>query len=235
MKSFFTALIGAFLLLCGANELAKAAAADISAEGQIYATTFVEVTPGATAQALAMLKEYRDATRREPGVMTADVYQEMTTPSRFVANEVWRDLAAYEAHAKAAARTQLFQKLLPIQYGPPDPRTHIGYFVAPSGGAPSANSVFVLSHLDVTPPALPKLFELMKPLSEGSAKDPGMLTYDILRQAPGTGNHFRLFEIWANERAFDAHNLAGHTQAFRKELAQYLGTPYDQRRYSVVN
>ena len=63
MKSFFTALIGAILVLCGAAQLAKAA--DAVAQGAIYATTFVEVTPGAAAQTVAMLKEYRDATRKE--------------------------------------------------------------------------------------------------------------------------------------------------------------------------
>jgi quinol monooxygenase YgiN len=99
----------------------------------------------------------------------------------------------------------------------------------------TANSVIILSHLDVTPNALPKLLEIMKPLVEGSAKEAGMNKYQILRQAPGVGNHFRLYEVWASERAFDAHNLAAHTQAFRNELAPLLGTPYDQRKYAVVN
>jgi quinol monooxygenase YgiN len=206
----------------------------VEAQGAIYVTTFVEVTPGAAAQTTTMLKEYRDAARKEPGVMVADIYQEAGTPSRFVTNEVWRDMSAYEAHGKAMARTQLFQKLLPIQYGPPDSRTHIAHYIAPGGGAPTANSIFIMSHLDVTPNVLPQLLDIMKPLSEGSAKDPGMQTYQILRQAPGTGNHFRLFEIWASDRAFDAHNLAAHTQTFRNDLAPMLGTPYDQRKYVPV-
>ncbi|HEX3485159.1 MAG TPA: antibiotic biosynthesis monooxygenase [Micropepsaceae bacterium] len=233
MKSLFSVLFCA-LMVIGAAPSVKAAEA-VAAQGAIYTTTFVEVSPGSARDAMAALKQYRDATRKEPGMMVADLYQEMATPSRFVANEVWKDIAAYEAHAKAAATTQLFQKLKPIQYGPPDARTHIGYFVAPGGGAPSANSVFILSHLDVTPNALPKLMEIMKPLSEGSAKEAGMQTYQILRQAPGTGNHFRLFEIWASDKAFDAHNLAAHTQGFRNELYPLLGTPYDQRKYTPVN
>ena len=55
------------------------------------------------------------------------------------------------------------------------------------------------------------------------------------RQAPGLGNHFRLFEVWANEAAFNAHNLAAHTQTFRNALYPMLGTPYDQRKYQRVN
>ena len=230
MKAFFSMLFCALAVL-GFTVNAHA----VEAQGAIYVTTFIEVTPGATAQTAAMLKEYRDAARKEPGVMVADIYQEAGTSSRFVTNEVWRDMGAYEAHGKALPRTQLYQKLLPIQYGPPDARTHIGHYVAPGGGAATANSIVIMSHLDVTPNVLPQLLDIMKPLSEGSAKDAGMQTYQILRQAPGTGNHFRLFEIWASERAFDAHNLAAHTQSFRNDLAPMLGTPYDQRKYIRVN
>jgi quinol monooxygenase YgiN len=232
MKSLLSMLFCALAVI----GIAQAAdAADVAPQGPIYTTTFVEVTPGAATQTVAMLKEYRDATRKEPGATSANIYQEASAPSRFVSNEVWRDMAAYEAHAKAAAATQLSQKLLPIQYGPSDSRTHIGYFIAPGGGAATANSIIILSHLDVTPNALPKLMEIMKPLSDGSAKDPGMQTYQILRQTAGAGNHFRLFEVWASDRAFDAHNLAAHTQGFRNELYPLLGTPYDQRRYVPVN
>jgi quinol monooxygenase YgiN len=230
MKALFSMLFCALAVL-GLAQNAHA----VEAQGAIYVTTFVEVTPGAAGQTATMLKEYREAARKEPGVMVANIYQETGTPSRFVINEVWRDMGTYDTHAKATAHAQLYQKLLPIQYGPPDARTHIGHYIAPGGGAATANSIIIMSHLDVTPNVLPQLLDIMKPLSEGSAKDPGMQTFQILRQAPGTGNHFRLFEIWASERAFDAHNLAAHTQAFRNDLAPMLGTPYDQRKYTPVN
>lgn len=231
MKALFSLLFCAFAVL-GVTQSANAAEAVI--QGAIYTTTFVEVSGGATAQAATMMKDYRDASRKEPGATSIEVYQEATTPSRFVSNELWKDMAAYEAHAKAAATMQLSQKLRPIQYGPSDSRTHIGYYIAPGGAPATANSIVILSHLDVTPNVLPKLMEIMKPLSEGSAKDAGMQTYQILRQTAGAGNHFRLFEVWASDRAFDAHNLAAHTQGFRDELYPLLGTPYDQRKYVPV-
>jgi quinol monooxygenase YgiN len=231
MKALFSLLFCALAAL----GVTQANAAEGVIQGPIYTTTFVEVSPSAVTQTVAVLKEYRDATRKEPGANSANIYQEAGTPSRFVSNEVWKDMASYEAHAKAAATMQLEQKLRPTQYGPADSRTHIGYFIAPGGAAPTANSVFILSHLDVTPNMLPRLMEIMKPLSEGSAKEPGMQTYQILRQTAGAGNHFRLFEVWASDRAFDAHNLAAHTQSFRDELYPLLGTPYDQRKYVPVN
>jgi quinol monooxygenase YgiN len=234
MRSFLNMLFCA-LALAGFVQAAKAADAPPPTQGPIYVTTFFEVTPGKTAMARTMLKEYRDSARKEPGIMSSDLLEEVGMASRFATNEVWRDWAAYDAHAKASARDQLYAKMLPIQFGPPDARPHLGHFLGPDMGAPTGNSVIILSHLDVTPPAIPKLLEIMKPLSEGSVKEQGMTRYQILRQAPGIGNHFRLFEVWASERAWDAHNLAAHTQAFRNDLAPLLGTPYDQRKYTIVN
>jgi quinol monooxygenase YgiN len=49
------------------------------------------------------------------------------------------------------------------------------------------------------------------------------------------GNHFRLFEVWTNEKAWEDHNMAAHTQTFRTKLAPLLGTPYDQRKYTRLN
>ena len=131
-----------------------------------------------------------------------------------------------------AAFPSLNAKMAPIQYGPPDARAHLVHYVAPQKG--TAGQVVVLSHLDVTPNQIPALLEAMKPLSEGSASEAGMMTYQILRQAPGVGNHFRLYEVWANERDWVAHNSAKHTQDFRNALYPMLGTPYDQRRYAIV-
>jgi quinol monooxygenase YgiN len=233
MRALFAAIAGA-VLLCAAATGLLAATAPATA---VYVTTFVEVLPGSANQAEAMLKDYRNATRNEPGVLQADLYQEIGTPSRFVTNEVWRDMAAYNAHAAAAARSTLWQKLQPIEYGPPDPRTHFAHFVSVKTDAPPANSIFVLSHLDVTPPQVPTLLELMKPLTENSAQEPGSEVYEILRQGqmPETGNHFRLFEVWASEKAWEDHNMAPHTQTFRNRLAPLLGTPYDQRKYIRLN
>ena len=234
MRNVFRALLCA-LAFAGLAQFASAADAPPPTQGPVYVTTFYEVSPTGTAQAIAALKAYRDAARKEPGAVSSDVLQEVGTPSRFASNEVWRDWAAYDAHEKAQTRAQLYQKMMPIQYGPPDARPHLAHSISAESGNITPNSIIILSHLDVTPPAIPKLLDIMKPLVEGSAKDAGMNKYQILRQAPGIGNHFRLYEVWASQQAFDAHNLAAHTQTFRNELAPLLGTPYDQRKYTMVN
>ncbi len=233
MKSWIGALLGA-LVPCVAAVAAFAASPPPSA---VYVTTFVEVLPGSATAAAADLRAYRMATRREPGLLEGDVYQETGWPSRFFTNEVWQDMAAYEAHEKGAAQSMLAEKLKPIEFGPLDARVHYAHFVSEKTQTPTAGSIFVLSHLDVTPPKLPELLELMKPLTENSAGEPGAEVYEIIRQGnmPNVGNHFRLFEVWSSEKAWEDHNMAAHTQAFRTGLAPLLGTPYDQRKYIRLN
>ena len=79
------------------------------------------------------------------------------------------------------------------------------------------------------------LINAFAPLSEASRKDSGMLRFEVLDEVPAHVNHFRLFEEWANMAAFEAHNRAAHTQTYRQTILQWLGTPYDQRIYRVVN
>jgi quinol monooxygenase YgiN len=56
----------------------------------------------------------------------------------------------------------------------------------------------------------------------------------LLRQGPEQTNHFRLWEIWDSEKDWQAHNMAAHTLDYRNALAPLLGTPYDQRLYTLV-
>jgi quinol monooxygenase YgiN len=122
-----------------------------------------------------------------------------------------------------------------VQYGPPDTHPHIAIFSAREGHPPVAGRVLIVSHLDVTPPAVPALLDFLKPLDSGTAKEPGNVQFQILQQTAPHANHFRVFEIWSSEKDWDAHNLAKHTRDFRDNLAPLLGTPYDQRRYTVLN
>jgi quinol monooxygenase YgiN len=231
MRFVIGALAGALVLCVAAAAFAAAPAT------AVYVTTFVEVLPGATSQAADALKQYHDAASQESGLLQGNVYQEIGTPSRFVTNEVWQDMAAYTAHTSAPARNALFERLKGIEFGPPDPRVHYAHFASQNLPTPPANSIFVLSHLDVTPNQLPALLELMKPLAEGSPGESGSEVYEIIRQGqtPGTGNHFRLFEVWASEKAWEDHNMAAHTRTFRDKVAPLLGTPYDQRKYIRLN
>ena len=53
-------------------------------------------------KAAAILRELRDASRTEPGVITFEVAQARDNPGTFALYEEYEDQAALEAHAKTA-------------------------------------------------------------------------------------------------------------------------------------
>ena len=232
MKSLLNVLACAVVAVMGASFAVRAG--DAPQQGPIHVTAFFEVTPGSATQAIGMLKQYRDAAKAEAGARSVQLYQEVGAPFRFVSMEVWQDMAAYQAHAKASSTSAIAERMKTVEYGPPDMRPHAVHFAAPEKAA-GAGSVTIISHLDVPPMGIPQLLELMKPFSDGVSKQPGMLTYRILRQTQGAGNHFRSFEVWASEKDWEAHNLARYSQDYRTGMGPLLGTPYDQRKYTVVN
>jgi quinol monooxygenase YgiN len=203
-------------------------------DGPIYVTTYAEVVPSAIPRAVAALKAYRDASRKEPGANAVDIYQEDGQSHRFVVSELWQNRGAVAAHGNAAAMKALADALKPIGLGPLDPRIHQAHSVTPPK-APAAGSIFIISHADVAGGNTQNLIKAFAPLSEESRKDSGMLRYEILDEVPDHVNHFRLFEEWTNMAAFEAHNRSAHTQTFRQTIQQWLGTPYDQRIYKLVN
>ena len=203
-------------------------------DGPTYVMTYVEVVPSGAGTALAALKEYRDAARREPGAMFVDIMQEDGRPYNFVLSEVWQNRGTASTHASAAAMKAMNDKVKPIALGPTDLRVHQAHSAAPPK-APSPNSVVVISHCDVAGGNTQNLINAFAPLTEASRKDSGMVRFDVLDEVPLHANHFRVYEEWANMAAFDAHNRAPHTQTYRQVILQWLGTPYDQRLYKVVS
>ncbi len=233
MKHFLSAVFGAGLLLAAVAGV-NAGEAPPRDQGPVYIATYFEVANNGTASTIANLKEYRDATRKEAGALQSEIFQETGAPTRFVTFDQWRDWAAYDAHAAGQVKNALYEKQRTLQWGPPDVRMHLPYFGAGETAPIGPDNVIILSHLDVAPMGIPRLLEIMKPLSENSAKDQGMIRYQLVRQTPGAGNHYRVFEVWTNEQAFERHNAQGHVATFRTDLLSLLGTPYDQRKYKIV-
>jgi len=234
MKSL-NALIAGAAFLCAATVAAAAQNQPVPViDGPTYVMTYVEVVPSATAQAIAAMKDYRDASRKEPGANFVDIYQEDGQSYRFVVSEVWQNRAMASAHTGAATTTALFGKLKAMELGPPDVRIHQAHAATPPK-APSANGIIVISHCDVAGGNTQNLMNAFAPLSDASRKDAGMVRYEILDEVPAHANHFRLLEEWTNMAAFEAHNRAAHTQTYRQVIMPWLGTPYDQRIYKVVN
>lgn len=229
MRTLITLLVaGAAVLVALAGGVAYAQS------GAVYAATYVEVMPNATNSGTTLLQHYRDASRKENGNLRTDVLQEIARPNRFAIVEIWKDEATSEAHDKAASSAELAEKLKTIGNAPFDRRFGNGLYVGSPGGVSQPKAVFVLTHVDVIPQNKDGCMALLKAMSVDTPKDPGNINYTVLQQA-NRGNHFIVFEIWANRKALDGHAEAAHTRAFREKLSPMAGALYDERFYKALD
>ncbi len=203
-------------------------------DGPTYLFNYVEVLPSTAAQAVAALKQYRDASRKEPGAIQIDLYQEKAQTHHFVVEEIWQNRSIAKEHGNSAASTALFQKLKPIELGPPDVRVHQIHMATPLK-APNPNDIILISHADVAGGNTANLIRELNTLWAGTRNENGMVRYEILDEVPLHSNHFRILEEWANLAAWEAHDRAPAWQNYRAAILPWLGTPYDQRFYTVVN
>jgi quinol monooxygenase YgiN len=181
------------------------AAAAPQPEGPRVIVSYFEVAPSADAQALPLLRAYRDASRKDAGNTKVEVLQRIGVPGHFVITEEWNDDASWKAHRSAAHVTQFREKLQPLRVSPYEERSHTGLTREPAGAGADA-AVTVVTHVDVVPANVPKAREMMQTQAMTSRKEAGNLRFDVLQGV--RMNHFTIVESWRDERAYQAHIVA---------------------------
>jgi quinol monooxygenase YgiN len=223
-----------FLQLAGAGLLAGVPGARAQAPGAVYAVMTLDVVPGQGAQGIAILKPYREATRKAAGNAGVDILQEDKWPNRFVVFETWRDRAAYDAGDKAAALTELRDKLKAIATAPFDRRDNQGVTVGPAkAGSPGA--VYWQVHLDVFPPGIDKTLAALKEVADAARKGEGNLRFDVVQSIKPPTSHTTLYGGWQSRKAFDEFESSNYGKRFRDTVGPLLGSPYDDRVYALVD
>jgi quinol monooxygenase YgiN len=87
----------------------------------------------------------------------------------------------------------------------------------------------------VPPPRKDETEVALKRSAEDSRKDEGSVRYDIFQQTAPRTNHFTVFAVWKDRKAFDAHEAKPITRQSREALAPMLGAPYDERLFAPLN
>src|SRR5215470_18399980 len=95
--------LAAFLLAVASHSAVRAQASGDA----IYGMTALDVAPGAAAQGVALLRQYREGALKQAGNMGVTLLQEVDWPKRFIIYEAWKDQSAYEANEKAAHTAEL--------------------------------------------------------------------------------------------------------------------------------
>jgi quinol monooxygenase YgiN len=195
-----------------------------------YGVSYVEVMPASRSAAVATLKQYAEASRKDAGYISCDVLEQIGRPNHFVILEKWADQKTFDAHGMAESTKQLLSKLNPIRLGL-DQHAHRTVAVAASSTA-NARAITVVTHVDtagnqVDAPAL------MRKLAEASRKEKGNMRFDVLQNATRL-NHFTILETWQNQEAMDTHAVAAHTREYRDSIQSVLGSPMDERLFKIL-
>jgi quinol monooxygenase YgiN len=220
-------LVAAAILATVAGSGAWAQAAD---NQSAYGVTYIEVTPSAEAQTAGLLRRLAAPSRKEAGNLRYDVLQHIERRNQFAILEAWSDGKAFEAHGGGAALKQFRGELDPLRIGFYDERLDTGIDVGPVPAPAAKDAIYVITHVDVTGQFKDDAIVMMKKLAADSRKEPGAGRFDLWQQSNRL-NHFTVIEIWKDQPALDAHNLAAGTREFREKVGRMMGALYDDRRY----
>jgi quinol monooxygenase YgiN len=225
---FFIFLLGMAMSAVGLPDASAQPAQNVA---PFYTVTYVEVGPAVSGQAVAVLKAYRDAGRKDTGNESFELLQGISRPNQFTVLGVWKDQKAFETHVAAAHTRQMNEKLTPLLAAPNDTRQHNGLAVAP--GKSTRGTVYAVTHVDVIPPQRDNGVAAVKQLAEDSRKHGGNVRFDVWQQT-NRPNHFTVVEAWDTRRSFDNHIIAPQTKAFRDKLVTMTGALYDERLFRTV-
>ncbi|PYM12954.1 MAG: hypothetical protein DMD81_22545 [Candidatus Rokuibacteriota bacterium] len=226
-------LLLAMLVTGAVGDAAAQAPAPPPIVGNVYTVTYVEVMPTSTAEALAHLKRYVQAARKEDGNVRCEIVQRIDEPNQLVVLAVWKDQPAFEAHGKGASWSDMREKVTAIRNAPIDQRVHGALSVGPVDWKPAPGAVVVVTHVDVIPPRKDDGVAAVKQLAEESRKGDGNVMFEVVQQN-NRPNHFTVVEMWKTAKAVTAHSMAPATREFRDKLAPATGALYDERKYRPV-
>jgi len=89
------------------------AAGGISGDA-IYAVTHVDVTPNFKDDCIGMLQKIADESRKEPGSIRFEAWQQNNRANHFTVAEIWKDPAAEAAHVISMSTREFREKLGPM-------------------------------------------------------------------------------------------------------------------------
>jgi quinol monooxygenase YgiN len=198
-----------------------------------YAVTYVSVRPAARMAAIGAFRQYREASRKEPGYVRFELFEQLGPQGNFAIVETWKDQQVFDAHAGAAHTRQYRDALQPLRVTGYDERAYKTFTIAPATGAASGDALHVVSHVDTVGGEKGGGPDLVRKVAEASRQERGALRYDVL-QSMTRANHFTVIETWTNQAAFDAHAAAPHTRQYREAMMPVTGSPLDERVYKLV-
>jgi autoinducer 2-degrading protein len=201
-----------------------------------YAVAYVDITLASRTAAIAAIKQYRDASRKDDGFQRIEFFEQAGRPAHFCIIETWANNKDIEAHAASANVRDFRTKIDSMRLSDYDQRPYktlsLGATHGTSDNQGSSRNTFVITHVDIGGQGT-NAADLLRKLAEASRKEEGNLRFDVLQHAM-RANHFTVIEGWQTAKAADKHASATHTREYRNLLAPIAGGPLDERLYKLV-
>jgi quinol monooxygenase YgiN len=80
----------------------------------VYAITHVDVTPPNKDACIVLLRQLADDTRKDPGSLRFEAWQQNNRGNHFTVTEIWTDRAAVDGHIATASTREFREKLGPM-------------------------------------------------------------------------------------------------------------------------
>jgi quinol monooxygenase YgiN len=199
-----------------------------------YVVSYVEVMSSSIAEATTLFRQYREASRLDPGNLRIEVVQQTGRPDHFAVVELWRDESALDAHQRAVHTRQFRDGLERLRVSPYDERLHSGLTVARTSPAVAPGAIYVVTHADAIPTGKDEAVGLLTRWAEASRAESGNLRFEVLQQT-SRQNHFTVVELWTDRRALESHAMSARARQFRDSFQVLSGALWDERLYRIVD
>jgi autoinducer 2-degrading protein len=201
-------------------------------DGAAYSVAYVDIVPASRTAAIAAIKQYRDASRKDGGFQRIELFEQAGRPAHFCIIETWASSKDIDAHAASANSKDFRTKIDSMRLSDYDQRPYKTLSLGAARNGGTSRSTIVITHVDIGGQGT-NAADLLRKLAEASRKEEGNVRFDVLQHAM-RANHFTVIEEWQSAKATDTHAAASHTKEYRNSLAPIAGGPLDERIYKVV-
>lgn len=222
-----TALFGATLALLLVQQTSA------QDDSTAFVVTYIEVSPSSVEQASGLISAEVEAGRGDAGNLLLEALQRIDRPNHFVLLETWTSPEAQLSHRDSARKTAFREALAPLLYSPYDERLHMEMVADTRYTEPTADAVYAVTHVDVTPNNVEPAREHLQTLAAASLAEAGNERFEVLVQS-NRMNHFSVVERWENADAQLQHIDAAHSREFRSSVYPLSGALYDERLYRAL-
>ena len=194
---------------------------------------YFEVAPSEVGRTSTVLKAYRQTSQKAAGVVRVQVLQQIGRPNFFAVAEKWSNDAALQAQLTSADNKKLRDALQAALISPFDERLLAPVTAQPAKRAASDQAIYVLTHADAAA-RREDIPGMLQQLATAARQENGNVLFDATVQ-PTRTNHFTLIEVWSDQKAYEAHEIAASTKSFRSTFGAVSGALYDERIYKSIN